>query len=346
MKKIIFILILMLFNLTYAVNLDDKISQMIMIGFNGNNSQSKEFKYILKNINSITGVILFEKNIQDVKELNKMNQLLKDNSAVVPFIAIDNEGGQVLRFDFVDIKSSKEISGLNAEDAKKEYQKLVQANYEAGINLNFAPVVDLLINEDSIINKKERAYSKDYEIVTKYAKMLIDEHAKYGIITSLKHFPGHGSAKGDTHLGFVDNTDVFEMDELMPYYLLKDTDETTMVMVSHIFNGNIDKKYPASLSDKTINGLLKDYIGFKGVVISDDYDMGAIRDNYDLNEIVTRAINSGVDILLFSNNLNYYDKNIHKKIHKIIKREIKKGNIKESDIDKSYEKIMKLKQAI
>ena len=346
MKKIIITVALMLFSLCYAVNLDDKISQMIMVGFDGNNSQSKDFKYILKNINSITGVILFSKNIQDVKELNKMNQLLKDNSTVIPFIAIDNEGGQILRFDFADVKSAKEISKLNEADTKKEYKKLAQINYEAGINLNFAPVVDLLINEDSIINKKERAYSSDYRTVTKYAKILIDEHSKYRIITSLKHFPGHGSAQGDTHLGFVDNTNVFEMDELMPYYLLKNTDKTTMVMVSHIFNGNIDNKYPASLSEKTINGLLKDYIGFKGVVISDDYDMGAIRDNYDLDEIVVKAINSGVDILLFSNNINYYDKKIFKKIHKIIKREIKRGNIKESDIDKSYEKIMTLKQTI
>ena len=346
MKKVVLILTLMLFSLTYAVNLDDKISQMIIVGFNGDNVKSKDYKYILKNINSISGVILFKRNIQDIKELNKMNQLLKDNSNVVPFIAIDNEGGQILRFDFADIKSSKEISALNVENAKKEYIKLAQTNYEAGINLNFAPVVDLIINEDSIINKKERAYSDDYRIVTKYAKILIDEHAKYGIITSLKHFPGHGSAKGDTHLGFVDNTDVFEMDELMPYYLLKDTDKTTMVMVSHVFNKNIDKDYPASLSDKTINGLLKGYIGFKGVVISDDYDMGAIRDNYDLDKIIVRAINSGVDILLFSNNLEYYDRNIFKKIHKIIKREIKRGNIKESDIDKSYEKIIELKKRL
>ena len=346
MKRIILTLFIMLFGYSYAVNLDDKISQMIMVGFNGNNSQSKDFKYILKNINSISGVILFERNIQDIKELNKMNQLLKDNSEIPPFIAIDNEGGQILRFDFVDIKSASQISEMNVKDAKKEYERLAQINYEAGINLNFAPVVDLIIDEDSIINKKERAYSKYYKTVAKYAKILIDEHAKYGIITSLKHFPGHGSAKGDTHLGFVDNTNAFEMDELMPYELLKDNDKTTMVMVSHIFNKNIDRDYPASLSSKTINGLLKEHIGFKGVVISDDYDMGAIRDNYSLDEIVVQAINSGVDILLFSNNLNYYDKNIYKKIHKIIKREIKRGNIKESDIDKSYEKIIELKKRL
>ena len=344
MKKIILAIFLMLFSMTYAVSLDEKISQMIMMGFNGDNLESRDFKYILKNIDSISGVILFKKNIQDVKELNKMTTALKEASTIPPFIAIDNEGGKVLRFDFLDVKSSAQISKMQPEEAKKEYVKLAQGNYEAGINLNFAPVVDLAINKDSIIVKKERSFSSDYKIVAKYAKIMIDEHAKYGIITSLKHFPGHGSVKGDTHLGFVDSTKVFKTDELMPYYLLKDNNKTTMVMASHIFNEKIDNEYPASLSKKTINDLLKEKIGFKGVVISDDYDMGAIRDNYSLDKIVTLAINSGVDILLFSNNLNYYDRNIYKKIRKIIKREIKLGNIKEEDIDKSYQKIMELKK--
>ena len=344
MKKVLLTILLMLSCFAMSATLDEKISQMIMIGFDGDNVKSKDFKYVLKDINSIGGVILFTKNIQDVKELNKMIKIIKDSSSVSPFVAIDNEGGQVLRFDFVDVKSSKEISKMNYNLAKYEYTKLARANYEAGINLNLAPVVDLALNKDSIIVKKERSFGDDYRTVAKYAKLLIDEHSKYGIVTALKHFPGHGSAKGDTHLGFVDNTQVFEMSELMPYYLLKDTDKTTMVMASHIFNSNIDDKYPASLSSKTINDLLRGYIGFKGVVISDDYDMGAIRDNYSLEKIVTLAINSGVDILLFSNNLKYYDIDISKKIHKIIKRQIKRGKIKQEDIDKSYERIMALKK--
>ncbi|MBR2069050.1 MAG: glycoside hydrolase family 3 protein [Candidatus Gastranaerophilales bacterium] len=344
MKKIIFSVVLMLFSSVFANNLDEKISQMIMVGFNGNTANSKGFQKILKDIDLISGVILFDKNIEDFRELNKMTTELKQKSKITPFIAIDNEGGQILRFDFLKVKSAKEISQNDIQNAHDEYFKLASTNYEAGINLNFAPVVDLEINEESIISKKERSYSSDYRIVDEYAQILIDEHKKYGIITALKHFPGHGSIKGDTHLGFVDNTDVFEMDELMPYYNLKNNNKNTMVMVSHIFNGNIDDKYPASLSEKTINGLLKEKIGFEGVVISDDFDMGAIRDNYELDEIVTLAINSGVDILLFSNNLNYYDKNIYKKIHKIIKREIKKGNIKEENIEKSYQKIMELKK--
>lgn len=341
MKKIIGIIFLMLLSIASAVSLDDKISQMIIIGFDGNSVESKDFKNVLDNIDLISGVILFSKNIDNIGQLKEMIKTIKEKSKIVPFIAIDNEGGQVMRFK-ADVKSAKQISKMTDSDARKEYQKLAKANYETGINLNLAPVVDLEINKNSIIAKKERSYGDNYKTVSKYASILTDEHKKYNIITSLKHFPGHGSVTGDTHKGFVDATKTFKSEELMPYYILKDSD---MVMISHIFNSNIDEKYPASLSERTLEILKKD-IGFKGVIISDDYDMGAIRDNYSLDKIVIRAINSGVDILLFSNNLNYYDRNIHKKIHKIIKREIKRGTIKQEDIDKSYEKIMKLKMNI
>ena len=116
-----------------------------------------------------------------------------------------------------------------------------------------------------------------------------------------------------------------------------------MVMVSHIFNSNFDEKYPASLSKKTIDKLVNE-VGFKGVIISDDYDMGAIKNNYSLREIVIHSINSGVDILLFSNHIGKYDKNLAKKIHKIIKEAIKNGSINQAQIDKSYQKIIKLKE--
>ena len=116
-----------------------------------------------------------------------------------------------------------------------------------------------------------------------------------------------------------------------------------MVMVSHIFNANLDKKYPASLSKKTIKEFLIDEIGFDGVIISDDYDMGAIRKNYSLREIVVNSINAGVNILMFSNNIEIDDDDISTKIKKIIKEELLLGNIKIQDINNSYNKIMKLK---
>lgn len=327
--------------------LDKEIGQMIIVGFDGNDINSKGFKKVLKDINSgkIGGVILFNKNIKSKESLIEMNEKMLSSSVITPFIAIDNEGGKVQRHDFFYTSSAKEVSTMTEKEAGIAYNSMAKNLKELKINLNFAPCVDLTINKNSIINKKERSYGDNPEIVTKYASIFIDEHSKNKIITSIKHFPGHGSVKGDTHKGFVDATKVFKQEELEPYKNLKNKDKT-MVMVSHIYNSNFDKVYPASLSKNTVTTLLKENIGFSGVIISDDYDMGAIRDKYSLEDIVTTSINAGVDILLFSNNLKYKDENLSEKIHKIIKKEIKKGNIKEANIDESYRKIMALKQEL
>ncbi|MBQ4646164.1 MAG: glycoside hydrolase family 3 protein [Candidatus Gastranaerophilales bacterium] len=347
MKKII-LLFLLLTNMTFASDLDFKIGQMIIIGFNGNSVNSFGFKKVLKQIknNEISGVLLFSKNIKSKEDLINMNKKLTKSASITPFVSIDNEGGIVQRYDFYKHKSAQEVSKLDEFEAKEEYKKLALAQKELGINLNFAPCVDLEINPNSIIKKKERSYGIEPETVSKYAEIFIKEHNKIKIATSIKHFPGHGSVLGDTHKGFVDATNTFQKEELVPYSNLKHYDKLNMVMVSHIFNSNIDEKFPASLSEKTIKNLLVNEIGFEGVIVSDDYDMKAIRDNYSLRDIVVNSINSGINLLIFSNNIETKDGNIAKKIKKIIKKEIELGNIKIEDIDNSYRKIIRLKRRL
>lgn len=359
MKKILSRIILLAFLFIFAAgeifaaDLDFKTGQMIITGFSGNSIHSRGFKRIIKELKKgeISGVILFSKNIKSKDDLTSMIQEIKAASAVPAFISIDNEGGKIQRFDYKNpdfeefqFKSAKEISALDLTSAREEYAKMAQSLEKTGINFNFAPCVDLDLNPDSIISKKERSYGKDPETVSKYAEIFIEEHNKRKIITSIKHFPGHGSAKGDTHKGFVDNSATFSKEEIMSYKNLKNYDNLNTVMVSHIFNKNFDEKYPASLSKKTIKGLLKEEIGFKGIVVSDDFDMGAIRKNYPLREIVVQAVNSGIDLMIFSNNISKNDASISKKIRKIIKEEIKNGNIEEKNIDESFRKILELKR--
>lgn len=347
MKKALIILALMLTNFSFANDLDKKIGQMIIIGFSGDNINSRGFKNTLKQIKKgeISGIIYFSHNIKSKNDLMEMNKEILSSNEITPFISIDNEGGMIQRHSFINNKSAKEIASLNESIAKEEYSSMAELLKELGFNLNFAPCVDLEINQESIIKKKERSYGSNPKIVSKYSKIFIEEHNKKGIITSIKHFPGHGSVKGDTHKGFVDATSTFQKEELIPYNDLKN-EKLNMVMVSHIFNSNIDSNMPASLSFKTINELLIKKIGFNGVIISDDYDMRAIRDNYSLREIAINSINSGVNILLFSNNIMNNDRNLTKKLHKIIKQEIKKGNIKEQNIENSYNKILELKKSL
>jgi len=352
MKKIILtIFLFFLMNLNVFANdltLEQKIGQMIIIGFEGNSIQSKEYLETLKKLRSgqIGGVILFKKNIKSKEDLLKMNSNFISNCEITPFISIDNEGGHVQRHNFLNSKSASAVSKMSEKQAKIEYQKMADLLSELKINFNFAPVGDLGINQNSIIVKKQRSYGKNPNEVIKYSKIMIDEHSKKKILTSLKHFPGHGSVLGDTHKDFVDATNTFKDIELEPYRALINKNNYMTIMVSHIYNSNFDKDYPASLSSETIKGLLREKMGYSGLIVSDDFDMDAIRKNYSLEEIVINAINSGINVMIFSNNLNYYDKNIDKKIRKIIIDNLKTGQINMKDIDSSVDIILKTKKLI
>ena len=353
MKKILLTIFILFFNLIALganapksdYTIDEKIGQMIILGFDGNDVNSKEYRKTLQKIkkNEISGVILFQKNIKSKEDLTKMNEGFLNSNPIIPFISIDNEGGKISRSDFLKAPSAKEISKMKEKEARVEYEKMANILSKLKINFNFAPDVDLLIDKNSIIAKKDRSYGKDPNTVSKFANILIEEHEKKKILTSLKHFPGHGNIKGDTHKDFVDSTNTFSKDELIPYQNLAGKSDFSSVMISHIFNKNFDENYPASLSYKTIQGLLKEKIGYKGLIVSDDYDMDAVRKNYSLEEIVVNSINSGVNVMIFSNNLKYHDKNIDKKIRKIVEKNIKEGNIKKETIDKSFETILKTK---
>ncbi len=333
----------------YCANLDEMIGQMIIVGYHGDNVESEGFKTILKQINNnqISGVILFEHNIKDKKNLIEMTKKIKTtNSKYIPFISIDQEGGYVQRLNkkngFKDYPTFQSVSNMTIKNASEIYNEMAFELYQSGFNLNFTPCVDLSTNKDSIISKKERSFSNDYNKVIDYSKIVINEHKKYNVITTLKHFPGHGSAIGDTHLGFVDATSTWNKNELQPYISLLKYNPNQMVMVAHTFNGNFDSQYPSSLSKKTINGYLRKKLKFNGVVITDDLDMLAIKNNYTLDETVINAINAGVNILLFCN-FKEDNPQLPEKIHNIIINAINEGKIDKNDIKVSYNKILKLK---
>ncbi|MGK7370943.1 MAG: glycoside hydrolase family 3 N-terminal domain-containing protein, partial [Candidatus Halalkalibacterium sp. M3_1C_030] len=183
----------------------------------------------------------------------------------------------------------------------------------------------------------------DPEVVSRQAKIYIETLHEYGIITTLKHFPGHGSSKDDSHLGVVDVTDYWEQKELVPYQNLIDSGTADIVMTAHIFNAKLDSTYPATLSKPIITGILRDSLEFEGVVMSDDLQMKAIRTQYGLKETIKMSIQAGVDILSFANN-SIFDAEITAKAHRIIKELVEEKTITEKRIDQSYQRIMKLKR--
>jgi beta-N-acetylhexosaminidase len=164
-----------------------------------------------------------------------------------------------------------------------------------------------------------------------------------GMLSCLKHFPGHGSAANDSHLGLTDVTKTWVSSELEPYRMLIKKNNIHSVMSSHIYNATIDSLYPASLSPNFIEKKLRKELNYNGVVISDDLQMGAISNYYSLEEIVIQSINAGNDILIFSQYFNP-DIKLPEKVVQIIKDAVKSGKISEQRINESFERIIKLKK--
>ncbi len=331
-------------------SMDEMIGQMLIVGV----GKEDNFKTVVNQTKNgeIGGVIFFARDITDPQDISsKITRLKSASTKHIPFIAIDQEGGAVARINsqngFSDFQSPYDVASTKTlKDAYSYYFYMAQTLKNTGFNLNFAPCVDLAVNKNSIIAKRGRAFGKNAQVVSEYAKMFSDAHHQNKVATSLKHFPGHGSPTGDTHLGLVDATKTWKQTELSPYKtLLKNPSPLQTVMVSHIFNTNWDEQYPASLSKNVAGKMLREDLKFSGVIVTDDLDMGAVKDNYTLDEIVINTINAGSDIMIFSN-FNKTDLLLPKKVRKIVKRAIKNGKIAPGRIEQSYNRIMELKKQI
>jgi len=165
-------------------------------------------------------------------------------------------------------------------------------------------------------------------------------------VSCCKHFPGHGSATSDSHLGLTDVTNTWNEIELQPYRQLISSGKCKMIMSAHVFNQNLDANYPATLSSKILTGILRNELEFDGVIVSDAMEMGAIADNFGKEEAIEKAINAGCDLLLFSNNTTTYNEEIVPETVSLIKKLVIEGKVTESRIKKSYDRIMKLKEEL
>jgi beta-N-acetylhexosaminidase len=344
-------------------DLDVKIGQMILAGFR--DDKLKDKNPILADIQQrcLGGVVLFDwdvamqkykRNIKSPEQLAELDADLLDATPFPPLlISIDQEGGRINRlkpaYGFPPSYSQQYLGDLNElafthACAETTAQTLVSA----GINLNLAPVVDLNVNPDCpIIGHYERSFSAAPEIVTAHALEVIAAHHEHGVLTTLKHFPGHGSSTSDSHQGFVDVTNTWSEIELEPFDNIIGAGVCDVVMTAHIFNAHLDADYPATLSQFTITGILRDQLGWDGVVITDDMGMGAITQHYGFEMAAELAVVAGADILAYAiNSADGFDPTIPARAFRVIKGLVESGVIPESRIDQSYRRIMRLKERL
>jgi len=337
--------------------LKQKIGQMLIVGFRG--TEINRTSYISKTMNvlNLGGVILFDKdnpsgqfprNITDPSQTKQLIEDLKEYSPSSLFVAVDAEGGWINRlkekYGFKNIPSAEQMGKGTIEETKNNALMLSQELKELGFNIDFAPDVDVNVDpENPVIGQLERSFSGEPDTVYEHASAFIEGLHENNIISAIKHFPGHGSSTSDSHLGMVDVTNTYQQEELIPYQKLIENGYSDMVMTAHIVNTNIDPTYPATLSPLFIKNILREQLGFKGVIVSDDMQMGAIVDNYGFEEAIIKSINAGCDMLILSNNGKTYDEQAPYSAVNIILKAVKKGEISERQINDSYNRIQELK---
>ncbi len=343
------------------LTLAEAVGQMLMVGFRGA-SLDREAAAMLRGIRP-GGVVLFDydapskgamvRNITSPQQLRELTSAIQATGDIPYAIAIDAEGGYVNRlkakYGFtVTLPSAQTLGGGAPADTRRAAEALADSMQDLGLNWNFAPVVDVNIDPESpAIGAIERSFGGDPAVVAAHALAFVQAHHERQIVTALKHFPGHGSASGDTHLGVTNVTDTYRRtEELAPYRTLIDGGYDAPIMTAHVVNSNLDPSgRPATLSHDIMTKLLRNELGFEGVIISDDMQMGAIAAAYGPEEAVLEAITAGVDIVLLANQQGAYDIQRVYRVRDAIVRAVQDGVISADRIYASAARILALKRA-
>ncbi len=342
------------------MNLQDTLGELFIIGFQGAEIEpGGALEEQLKTLKP-GGIILFDRslanpekggNITSPLQLRELTAYLHSLSSTPLLVCVDQEGGLVQRLNsgngfFASCSAEKMGTSRTLELLRSESLRTAENLRRHGINVNFAPVVDLNINAaNPIIGNVQRSFSADPERVISCAEAWITCHRRHNVLSCLKHFPGHGSSAADSHLGFVDISSSWEDRELLPYRQLIDRKMADMVMVGHLYNYHLDPQYPATLSHRTVSGLLRGQLGFDGVVVTDDMQMKAISDRYGFAEAICQSLEAGIDMIVIGNNLEHRDALLSEAIEAVLAG-IESGAVREETINAALTRIGRLKHSL
>ncbi len=339
-------------------SLDIKIGQMIIIGIGGDKIIQNDNAFLTSiKQQKLGGILIYEKNIANTDAPASLKNLIKkfkEASSIPLLVSIDEEGGKVNRlkkkYGFPKTVSARFLGRTDDIDSTKYYSDIIAHNLlMLGINVNYTPVVDFHNVTNPPLGKKERCFSDDGQTIVKHAREVVKSHRYFNVKTVLKHFPGHGNSKADSHYNVADVSKYWKEKEIFPYIKLIYEGNVDAIMTAHIVNDKLDdSKLPATLSKKIITDYLRGDLGFDGVVFSDDMQMKAISDNFGFEASIKMAILAGVDVLMFSNHIPMKGRGtiLPEDIITIIKKMIKDGEVSKKRIDISYKRIMKFKESL
>lgn len=346
------------------VNLRQKIAQMLCFGFQGAHwSDCIELQEWLSSSDGLGWLIEFDydchqknyqKNIFSLSQLETLNQdiksfyKLKHPTALPLMMSVDVEGGKVDRLSRLDayeqIPPAAELVKMTSQERLILWDNNAKQLKKLGFDLNFSPVVDLNLSpNEGIFGPLGRCFSDSPDVVIDLTQEYLGVFSRNGLMSCLKHFPGHGSAKGDSHQGFVDVSRTFSYQELIPYQvLLKKSGLVECIMTAHVINKELDASgLPATLSKTILTDLLRNQLHYEGLIISDDLQMYAIAKNYSIDDALVYSIEAGADILMFCNQLGQISPS---EIINVIENLVKSRRIQEDKIVKAYQRIKFFKQ--
>ncbi len=330
---------------------------MLLVGFRGLTVAQAATTVVDIRERGLGGVLLFDtdgpsgsssRNVASPAQLRTLVAGLRAVAHVPLLVAIDEEGGEVDRLTTArGFPATVSAAALGTRDnatyTRQRARAIGKTLAAAGIDLDLAPVVDVDVNPTSpAIGALERSFSADPAVVTRQGLAFLAGLHDAGVAGTIKHFPGHGSSTADSHLGWVDVTTTWTPAELEPFRAIVAAGAADAVLVAHVFDAKLDRTYPASLSSAVIDGLLRTSLGFEGVVLSDDLQMGALRKVYGYETAVERAILAGTDILTIANQ-QLYDAEIVETTIAMIAESVAAGRITEARIDASWRRIAALK---
>ncbi len=354
-----------------SLTLEQKAGQLVMMGVAGTSADAPAVREALAQVRAgqLGGVILYRYNITGPEQVRALNAAFAQaNPLPYPvLVALDQEGGLVQRLrasnGFFDTPSHEDVAATQTlDEASATWLKMANMVAAAGFNFNFAPVVDLRSDPQSpsdaavspVIGQLERAFSSDPAVVVRYASRFVQAHRQAGVMTALKHWPGHGLALGDTHLGLVDVTETAKPVEQFPFQSLINAGMADAVMTAHLVNRAVDPQWPVTLSDHFIGPMLRGQGRFDGVVVTDDLHMGAIQLEHSPREVVVRALRAGNDLLVYSNNpaaattvpgfAPRYD--LGQYVGQLVRDAVTRGELSEALIDAAWQRVRLLRQRL
>lgn len=336
-----------------AMSLEDKVAQLFLVKPEaivdiGTATEAGESTKQAIDKTPVGGFVYFSDNLQSEQQVQEMlsnvQKYSKDRTGLPAFLSVDEEGGTVARvagsgrFDVTNVGNMADIGASgDVQQARQAGETIGTYLSELGFNLDFAPDADVLTNPENTVVKK-RSFGSDPQVVSDMSLAVAQGLAQHQIHSVYKHFPGHGATEGDTHKGYAytnKTLDELKQSELIPFaHAIENGAE--FIMAAHISVPNItNDDTPTSLSKTMITDVLREQMGYDGIVVTDAMNMGAVTEQYTSAQAAVKALQAGADIILMPENFQ--------EAYQGVLDAVKSGELTEQQIDTAVTRIVKVK---